>query len=77
MTNEFKFLEKKISLFWTIGCLLFYAVTVYHHRLNKGQQKYFVTYKVKWIAFTVYLAIALFLTCGEYLQGTRRETEIG
>ncbi|XP_028722375.1 transmembrane protein 225 [Peromyscus leucopus] len=46
------------------GCLLFYAVTVYHHRLNKGQQMYFVTYKVKWIAFTVYLAIALFLTCG-------------
>ncbi|XP_076432171.1 transmembrane protein 225 isoform X4 [Peromyscus maniculatus bairdii] len=47
-----------------IGFLSFFTVTVYHHRLNKGQQKYFVTYKVKWIAFTVYLAIALFLTCG-------------
>ncbi|OBS75676.1 hypothetical protein A6R68_17872, partial [Neotoma lepida] len=46
------------------GCLLFYAVTVYHHKLNKGQEAYFSTYKVKWIAFTVYLAIALFLTCG-------------
>ncbi|KAL6032511.1 hypothetical protein STEG23_007766, partial [Scotinomys teguina] len=45
------------------GCLLFYAVTVYHHTLNKGQQTYFTTYKVQWIAFTVYLAIALFLTC--------------
>lgn len=52
--------------FWTLGCLLFYAIIVYHHKLNKGQYVYYVNYKMKWIAFTVYLTIALFLTCGEY-----------
>ncbi|XP_028611750.1 transmembrane protein 225 isoform X1 [Grammomys surdaster] len=46
------------------GCLLFYAIIVYHHKLNKGQYEYFVSYKMKWIPFTVYLTIALFLTCG-------------
>ncbi|XP_038177024.1 transmembrane protein 225 isoform X1 [Arvicola amphibius] len=46
------------------GCLLFYAVSMYYHKLNKGQDVYFVSYKIKRITFTVYLAIALFLTCG-------------
>lgn len=55
---------------------MFYAVSMYYHKLNKGQDVYFVSYKVKWITFTVYLAIALFLTCGEYPQGPRREMGI-
>ncbi|EDL95220.1 PMP22 claudin domain-containing protein [Rattus norvegicus] len=56
------------------GCLLFYAIIVYHHKLNKGQYVYFVNYKTKWIVFTIYLTIALFLTCGifSFIQCTNR-----
>ncbi|XP_021482173.1 transmembrane protein 225 isoform X1 [Meriones unguiculatus] len=46
------------------GCILFYAVTIYHHKLRKGQHVYFTNYKIKWMTFTVYLTIALFLSCG-------------
>ncbi|ERE74536.1 transmembrane protein 225 isoform X1 [Cricetulus griseus] len=46
------------------GCLMFYAITMYHHKLNKGQLEYFISYKTKWVVFTAYLAIAFLLTCG-------------
>ncbi|XP_051011787.1 transmembrane protein 225 [Acomys russatus] len=46
------------------GCLLFYAITMYHHKLKKGQYVYFNSYKIRWMVFTVYLAITLLLSCG-------------
>lgn len=55
---------------------MFYAITMYHHKLNKGQLEYFISYKTKWVVFTAYLAIAFLLTCGEYPQGPRREIGI-
>ncbi|CAO2635454.1 Transmembrane protein 225 [Lemmus lemmus] len=56
------------------GCLLFYALSMYYYKLSKGQGAYFVSYKVKWTTFTVYLAIALFLTCGifSFMQCSNR-----
>nr|XP_048273432.1 transmembrane protein 225 isoform X2 [Myodes glareolus] len=47
-----------------IGFINFFTVSMYYHKIKKGQDVYFVSYKIKRITFTVYLAIALFLTCG-------------
>ncbi|CAH6863507.1 transmembrane protein 225 [Phodopus roborovskii] len=56
------------------GCLMFYSITMYHHKLNKGEHVYFISYKIKWIIFTAYLAIASLLTCGIFcfVQCTNR-----
>ncbi|XP_040586174.1 transmembrane protein 225 isoform X2 [Mesocricetus auratus] len=56
------------------GCLMFCAITMYHYKLNKGQRTYFVHYKIKWIVFTSYLAIAFLFTCGIFcfIQCTNR-----
>ncbi|XP_031199997.1 transmembrane protein 225 isoform X1 [Mastomys coucha] len=75
MISQNKFVHLFVGfLSFFAGCLLFYAIIVYHHKLNKGQYVYFVNYKTRWIVFTVYLTIALFLTCGIFcfIQTTNR-----